>query len=172
VWDADRTMASDGTVTLHFLRHAHAGDPLDWPGPDEARPLTRRGRRQSEHLGAFLAERGIRPDAILTSPKVRAAQTAEIVAETLGRDVIVDERLASLLDLATLDAILADARARAPMVVGHDPDFTELLCELCGAAGLEMKKAALATVAVRRPLAAGEGILRWLVPPDLLGDEH
>ena len=72
------------SLRLHLVRHAHAGDPAEWEGDDALRPLTRKGRRQSEQLGTFLGERGIRPDVIVSSPKVRALQTAEIVAAALG----------------------------------------------------------------------------------------
>ena len=67
-------------MELYLLRHAHAGDPADWDGPDDARPLSEKGERQADRLGRYLARLGFAPDAIITSPKVRAARTAEIVA--------------------------------------------------------------------------------------------
>ena len=67
-------------VRVHLLRHAHAGDAFEWIGNDDLRPLTKKGRRQSERLGAFLEAHDVRPDVIVSSPKVRALQTAEIVA--------------------------------------------------------------------------------------------
>ena len=54
------------------------------------------------------------------------------------------------------------------MLVGHDPDFSELLSELCGATGLVMKKGALATLEIELPLRPGGATLRWLLPPELL----
>ena len=54
------------------------------------------------------------------------------------------------------------------MLVGHDPDFSEVLSELCGATGLVMKKGALATLEIEPPLRPGSATLRWLLPPDLL----
>lgn len=158
---------------LHFLRHAHAGDPLAWKGPDDVRPLSEKGERQAERLGAFLAGVRFSPDVFITSPKVRAARTAEIVAGHLGSSVAVDDRLATALDLSTLERILVDAGDPArPVIVGHDPDFSELLALLSGTAGLPMRKGAFALVDVERPLAAGAGTLRWLVPPDLLKPER
>ena len=154
---------------VHLLRHAHAGDPERWDGPDAVRPLSRKGRRQAERLGAFLAGAGLRPDRIITSPKVRAAQTAAIVGAALGVEPEEDELLAQGCDLADLDAMLRASGAREPMIVGHDPDLSELLSVLVGARGQVMRKGALATIAVRPPLRPGEGVLRWLVPPELLG---
>jgi phosphohistidine phosphatase len=155
-------------MLLHFLRHADAGDPDAWSGPDAARPLSDKGRKQSKRLGEHLALIGFEADAIITSPKVRAAQTAEIVAEPLGIEVSVDERLAGALELRGLDAVLRDAGDPGRVVaVGHDPDFSELLSELVGTR-LEMKKGAFASVEVERSLRAGAGTLRWLLPPDAL----
>ncbi len=154
--------------TVHLVRHAHAGDPGGWDGDDDLRPLTLKGRRQAERLGGFLVRTGVRPDRLITSPKVRALQTAELVGDALGMDLHIDERLAEGCSLDCLDAVVADADVSAPMVFGHDPDFSMLLSELIGGGGLEMKKGALATIDVRRPLRPGTGRLRWLIPPDAL----
>jgi phosphohistidine phosphatase len=156
-------------MLLHVIRHADAGDPAAWTGPDAARPLSDKGRNQSERLGAFLADHDVRADAAITSPKLRAAQTAEIVARHLGIAVTEDERLAKPFDLATLDAVLTDAHdPERPMLFGHDPDFSDLITELCGTGNAPMRKGALARIEVDRPLQAGGGTLRWLIPPDAL----
>ncbi len=156
------------SLTLHLLRHAHAGDSTTWEGPDEQRPLTKRGRHQAERLGRFLLKNEIRPDGIWSSPKVRALQTAEIVAEALDLPVRVDLRLGDGYDLAELETIALDAGVAAPMLVGHDPDLSFALAGLCRGDGLTMRKGALATIDVRLPFRPGAGTLRWLVPPDLL----
>ena len=156
-------------IELHLLRHADAGDPLAWRGPDGARPLSDKGERQADRLGAFLAGVGFAPDAIITSPKVRAAQTAERVAAHLGVPVVVDARLAIGVDLDAVEAVLASAGDPVrPVLVGHDPDFSELVEALTGSTAVTMKKGAIARIDVDRPLAAGRGTLAWLVPPGLL----
>jgi phosphohistidine phosphatase len=157
-----------GVAELCFLRHAQAADRESWEQSDDERPLTEKGRRQAERLGRHLAAAGFTPDAIITSPLVRARETAEIVADLVGATVRTEPRLGEPLDLASLDVILDDAgRPRRPIVVGHDPDFSELVSTLVGAPIL-MRKGALARVDVERPLAPGAGDLRWLLPPDLL----
>ena len=157
------------SVQLHLLRHAHAGDPFEWDGPDEARPLSPRGERQADRLGRFLAGIGFRTDAVITSPKVRAVQTAEIVAERLGVPVGRDDRLADDVGLAALEAILRDAgHPASPVLVGHDPDFSDLLVKLCGGLGVPMRKGAFARLDAERPFEPGRATLRWLIPPDLL----
>ena len=86
-------------IELYFLRHADAGDPMAWQGPDAARPLSGKGERQADRLGRFLSGIGFTTDAIITSPKLRAAQTAEGVARHLGVPVTIDDRLAESVDL-------------------------------------------------------------------------
>lgn len=155
-------------VRLHLLRHADAGDPARWAGPDEARPLSDKGRRQAERLARLLAAAGFETDALISSPKVRAIQTAEPVGHALGVEVRVDDRLAGGLDGPTVAAVLADAGdPRRPVLVGHDPDFSWLLSALVGAE-ISMKKGALARVDAPAALADGSGTLRWLITPDLL----
>jgi phosphohistidine phosphatase SixA len=157
------------SVQLHLLRHAHAGDAGGFSGPDEERPLSAKGEEQAERLGRFLADVGFRPDAIVSSPKVRAARTAEIVAAALGLDIRLDDRLGRALDLVAIEAILFDLDEPVrPVLVGHDPDFSDIVASLCSTPNAPMRKGALARIDASRPLSAGGGILRWLVPPDLL----
>lgn len=155
-------------VELYLLRHAHAGDPEAWDGDDAARPLSEKGRRQSERLGAFMAERRFAPDALVTSPKLRALQTAELFGAPLSLPVVEDRRLAGPLDLDALASVVDAAGGRRVVLVGHDPDFSELAATLSGAAYLQLKKGALCRLDVALPLQPAGGILRWLLPPDLL----
>ena len=158
-------------LQLHLLRHADAGDPGAWRGDDAERPLSDKGYAQAERLALHLALLEFKPDAVLSSPKVRARQTAEIVASALGRDVRLDDRLGGSLPLAAVDAILREGGDPGRVVlVGHDPDFSELLSTLTGAS-LEMKKGALARIDLPDGLQPGRGRLRWLLPPDLVPDE-
>lgn len=156
-------------LRLHLLRHADATH-RDWTGPDAERPLTEKGRRQAERLGRHLASVGFTADAILSSPLVRARETAEIVASALGGEVRIEDRLASGVTPAAVEAIVADAgRPGRVVLVGHDPDFSELVQELTDARA-PMKKGALARIDLPGPVAAGTGVLRWLLPPDLVPD--
>jgi phosphohistidine phosphatase len=155
-------------LRLHLLRHADAGNPAGWHGPDDARPLSEKGVRQAERLARLLEAAGFETDALISSPKVRAVQTAEPVARALGIEVRIDERLASGLDTASATELLADAgNPRRPVLVGHDPDFSWLLSSLVGAE-IGMKKGAMARIDVTDELAAGGGTLRWLITPELL----
>ena len=159
-------------VELYVLRHAHAGNPDEWTGDDAERPLSQKGRRQAERLGRFLAERGFTTDVILTSPKARAVQTAELVAGAIGARFETDHRLGGPLDLDLLTALVTEARGTRVMIVGHDPDFSDLCASLTGAQYLPLKKGALARIDAPLPLREATGVLRWLVPPDLLATDR
>jgi phosphohistidine phosphatase len=160
-------------MLLHLLRHADAGDPLAWDGPDAARPLSDKGRSQSKRLGKFLADIRFSGTPFISSPKIRAAETAALAARPLDAKVALDDRLAGAFTLETIEAMLSDSGdPERPVLVGHDPDFSELVAVLCGAAGVQMRKGALARIEIDRPLQAGAGTLRWLIPPDALKPER
>jgi len=156
-------------MLLHLLRHADAGDPLAWDGPDARRPLSDKGRGQAERLGAHLAAIGADLGPFLTSPKVRAFETAEIVARALGAELTVEHRLGGAFDRTSLEAILAErGDPERVCLVGHDPDFSEILADLLGVRELPMRKGAVVRLDVDRPLESGAGTLRWLLPPNLI----
>ena len=156
-------------IELLLLRHADAGDPDAWEGPDAVRPLSAKGRRQADRVAAWLTRIEHRPDVILSSPKVRALETAEAIAQAFEMPVAQEARLAGPLDVPVLGEILADAgRPARPMLVGHDPDFSHLAAVLAGAPTLEIRKGALVRIDFEPPIEAGSGIVRWVVPPDAL----
>jgi phosphohistidine phosphatase len=160
--------AGPPTLTLYLLRHADAGDPTAWTGDDADRPLSKKGRRQSKRLAAHLQDLDVQVDAILTSPKVRASATAKIVGGGVGSKPVVDERLAVDFGFEALAAVIAGLppETGSVMLVGHDPDFSDALSWLVGAA-LPMRKGALAVIDLpERGVGAGRGLLRWLLPPD------
>jgi phosphohistidine phosphatase len=158
-------------VQLYLLRHADAGDPAEWPGDDAERPLSAKGKRQARRLGSLLAGIGWKPDVILTSPKVRAAQTAKLVGAAVGAKPAEDSRLASGFAVDDIAAMLAaHADAKRIVLVGHDPDFSAVASALTGAT-IELRKGAIARVDLRDTSpAAGKGALRWLIPPSVLPD--
>ena len=95
------------------------------------------------------------------------------MADALECEVREDERLARDFDLVTIEAILFDAGEPVkPVLVGHDPDFSEVAAALIGAPNLSLRKGAFARLDADRPLVAGSGSLRWLISPDLLGGKY
>ena len=122
---------------LWLLRHADAADGV----PDDQRPLTELGVRQARAAGVALERLGTTLEACLSSPKLRAMQTAELACEPLGLPVTVESRLSGEpFDVADLTAGFEDA-----MLVGHDPSFTLTLHELTGAQA-RMSKGGLAAI--------------------------
>jgi len=91
------------------------------------------------------------------------------VARRLGISVTVDDRLAAGLDLEAVEAVLRAAGDPArPVLVGHDPDFSDLVQMLTSSPAITMKKGAMVRIDIDRPLMAGSGALVWLLPPSLL----
>jgi len=158
-----------GSLQLFLLRHADAGDAGAWSGPEADRPLSAAGRAQAERLGRFLAQTAFDPDLVLSSPKLRARQTAEIVCSAVGVSAESDDRLSGGFDLDALRELVDRAGDRRRLLlVGHDPDLSDLLADLCGSRAIPMRKCALARIDLDGPPARGSGTLRWLIPPDAL----
>jgi phosphohistidine phosphatase len=101
-------------VRLYIVRHAEAAPD----SPDELRALTPGGHEQARALGRRLADEGVRPDAILTSPLLRARETAKDLG--LGESE-PDERLAPGATVEDVRAAVA-GRGETVVVVGHQPD--------------------------------------------------
>ncbi|HTP20349.1 MAG TPA: histidine phosphatase family protein [Solirubrobacteraceae bacterium] len=122
---------------LWLLRHAEAEDGL----PDDNRALTERGAMHADAAGRALAVLGVHLDVCLSSPKLRALQTAERACEPLGIPITVERALSGEpFDVDALTAGLGDV-----LLVGHDPSFSLLVHDLTGAQ-VRMKKGGLAAI--------------------------
>jgi phosphohistidine phosphatase len=114
-------------MRLYLVRHAEAA-----PGePDELRALTPEGRRQAQELGQRLQADGVEPDAILTSPLLRARETGDALAEATGVEAQPDERLAPGATEEDVRAAVA-GRGETVVVVGHQPDCGRIAAALGG----------------------------------------
>jgi phosphohistidine phosphatase len=123
---------------LWLLRHAEAADGL----PDDERPLTERGVRQAEAVGRALARLGTNLDVCLSSPMLRAVQTAQLACDPLGVPVTIEPALSGEpFDVRELTAGLGEV-----LLVGHDPSFSITLHDMTGAQA-RMRKGGLAGVA-------------------------
>ena len=156
----------DGMKTLFLIRHAKSSrdDPAV---PDKERPLNERGMRDAPKVGERLAEQGVKPDLILSSPAVRALATAEIIARKLGykvKDIVVDERLYATTadDLLHVIRKIRDKPKRV-MLFGHNPEFTDLAHRLsssitdmptCAVAEFSFDSKSWSTVGKRAPAKA------------------
>lgn len=122
---------------LWLLRHGDAEDG----SPDSERKLTGKGKKQARAAGAALAALGASIDACLTSPKVRAADTARLACEPLGVEPQHEPKLAG----GPFDPEQLAAGHENVLLVGHDPDFSMAVHDLTGAQ-VRMKKGGLAGV--------------------------
>jgi phosphohistidine phosphatase len=158
------------SVQFYFLRHGQAENRHEWQGDDAARPLTVEGKKRMEREAAGIRTLGLHLELIISSPLVRAYQTAEIVARGQGEAIrlVPDDRVAPGFGPTHLAAILGEhKRAQGIMLVGHEPDFSETIGQVTGGGRLVMKKGALAYVELGNTVPP-RGRLVWLLPPKLL----
>lgn len=156
-------------MQLWLVRHAIAEEP-ESVATDFERKLTSKGRKQFRRLAVWLATQGAVPQAILTSPLVRAIETAEILAEAAGLDDAACRRELRVGPGVTVEAIAELAEQLAVdcvAVVGHEPDMSELVAILTGGV-VQFSKGAVACIEFADRVVAGEGCLRWFLPPKLL----
>lgn len=139
---------------IYLLRH---GDAEPRNGDDSARRLTAKGERQARDAGRALAALGAELDACLTSPKVRAAETARLACEALGLAPETAPQLAG----GDFDSLALSAGRGDVLLVGHEPDFSTEVARLTGAKA-KLRKGGLAIV-------DGSTLQALLRPADLRG---
>jgi phosphohistidine phosphatase len=159
-------------MQVYFVRHATAASKSSWTQDDELRPLTRAGRRRFAAAAAALVAAGcVRLDLIVTSPLVRARETAELFRDTLGGqvEIVDDPRLGTGFDMGDFSAIIAEhAEMNALAIVGHNPSFGGVLSAVTGGSAIDVRKGAIALVDIA-DAADPVGRLLWLAPPSLFG---
>jgi phosphohistidine phosphatase len=130
-------------VQLVIVRHAEAAAGE----PDELRPLTPEGREAARALGEQLAAEGVRPDAVLSSPLLRARETAQELARPAGLEAEPDERLAPGATAESVKAAVAE-RGQTVVVVGHQPDCSQIAAALTGGPEPAFAPCAMLTVEI------------------------
>jgi phosphohistidine phosphatase len=161
-----------GPYEIYLIRHGVAEDRGDaWPD-DSKRPLTDQGIKRLRKSMRGLAQVGVTFDVVLTSPLVRARQTAEIVASQMDprpHIVVID----SLSPDGSSQAVLADlekqSRRSKIALVGHEPGIGELAARLAGSRHpLEFKKGGACRIDVKVLPIAGPGSLCWFLTPRIM----
>lgn len=156
-------------MLLYLLRHAEA-EPHR--ADDFSRRLTDKGCDQARRVGNFLQSEKIGIDLIVTSPVLRARETAKIVAGKLGDAEFIEASwLACGMNPENgIKELTAYSRFESIMIVGHEPDFSALIATLLGlsrSSSLNVSKASLTAIEFSR-LGAGAGVLKFLLPVKLL----
>jgi phosphohistidine phosphatase len=158
-------------VRLLIVRHAIAVDRGPAEIPEDERPLTKRGASRFKRAAKGLVRIAPRPDALLTSPLLRAYQTAQILAEAWGH--LTPKKVPALAsgnlhDLAT--ALAGHGRESQIAIVGHEPHLSSLLAALLSATHserLSFRKGGVALVECPGTLSEG-GRLVLALPPRVL----
>jgi phosphohistidine phosphatase len=175
-------------MRIYFLRHGVADAREAWTGPDEERPLTEQGMAEMRQVACGMRVLKLRLGEVVTSPLVRARQTAEIVASKLKLEMHEEPALAAG---CTFPALVQVIGAHAPagtdvkaglLLVGHEPDFSTAvrsLIEKNGNASVALAKGGLCRVDLEVDTTTEDfawdskhlrdcGTLAWLLTPKLL----
>jgi phosphohistidine phosphatase len=157
-------------MDVYFLRHGDAGKKEAWTGPDRERPLSKEGLEQSRETAVAFA--ALKPGIalVISSPYLRARQTAEAFAAVLAPspDLSTDDRLSPGFGRDQLaELIRENPGAPRLMLVGHEPDFSRAIGACIGGGKVELGKGALALVRLDETPSL-KGSLLWLVPPKVL----
>ena len=152
-------------MVVYFLRHAEAEPDA---GTDFDRKLTTKGLEQAEKMAKFILRNGLQPELIISSPVVRARQTAKIISQKLGdADLVVEGWLAcGMTPESCLDELRAYEQKASVMVVGHEPDFGYAIAHLLGLASadaINVRKASLTAIEIET-LQPGRGRLEFFTP--------
>ncbi len=153
------------------MRHGIAADAR--PGrPDSERALTGEGKQKLRSLFRRLHKAGVRPALILSSPYLRARQTAEIARDELApQAMIVPARELSPAAIAeeAWEEIRLYSNQPSVLCASHEPLCSELSAFLLGAPELQIdfKKGAMIRIDVNGAAARPRGVLKWLVSPKL-----
>jgi phosphohistidine phosphatase len=155
---------------LYFLRHGIAYESQEWQGDnDDLRPLTDKGIKAIQQEARYLHQIKLELDTLITSPLVRAHQTAQFVADTLNVPLVENLLLKPGFSLAALTRLLKEySSAKEVMLVGHEPDFSRVISAVIGGGALEMHKGGLARIDLTQS-DPPRGDLVWLATPALLG---
>jgi phosphohistidine phosphatase len=158
-------------MDLILLRHGKAEDTH--PDGDFSRPLVEKGRKQSRRAATLLKTAAMLPDIVLTSPLVRARQTAEEFCNTAGIPgaTIQGWLTCGMAPDTAMRELAAFHDFKSVAIVGHEPDFSQLIEWILGAnaGNVEVKKGAIASLRVAPP--SRSGTLVWLLPPALMKDQ-
>ena len=162
--------------TVCLLRHGKSSWDAETSMTDRDRPLARRGTKAAQRMGRFLAQSGMASALVVSSPAVRAQETARLVIDAAGSGNRL--RLAPELYGASALDVLSCIRAtpveeQTLLLVGHEPTWSQVTTLLVGGGAVRFPTAALARVACEvdewTDIRPGCGELIWFVTPRLVG---
>jgi phosphohistidine phosphatase len=162
-------------MDLILIRHAEAGerDPNSWPD-DDLRPVSADGLRKQTAAAEGMLRLGIEFDFLVTSPLLRARQTAEILAQayTWKEPPLADDVLGHACTAAAVVKLLAKFPPSASVaLVGHEPSFSKVAAALIGRTGdasLRLRKSGVIGIRFDGPAEPGKGTMEYLLKPGQL----
>ena len=154
-------------MILYFLRHGRAGEQR--AVDDDGRELTTEGVAALRGAIPLWRRLNLRPDLVLSSPLVRAGQTAELFSAGLDAPApILEETLRPGADWGSFARAMARAPdARRVLFVGHEPDLSSTAALLSGGASIRLRPGGLVCVEFPGVPEPGAGEIAWLLDPDL-----
>jgi phosphohistidine phosphatase len=162
-------------MELYVLRHGIALSAAEaGVYQDAERPLSDEGRDKMKRIAAAMARIGAEVDMVLSSPYLRARETATIAHDAMPKVTCLEftNALASGQDGKHILTELKERfrKTQRIMVVGHEPDLSQLIGRITslGRLRLEMKKAGLAKIEITELQPELKGALEWLIPPKVL----
>src|SRR5262245_59547423 len=159
-------------MEIYVLRHGIAVERGS-PGykKDSDRPLTKEGEEKVRQIAQALLAMDLRFDLILSSPYIRAEQTAHIVAEELDEEVTFMDSLVPGGDVQELIAEINEEKPQRVLLVGHEPDLSRLVSVLFAGdsdAAIELKKGGLCKLTTGKLSFGRSATLNWLLTPKQL----
>lgn len=162
-------------MKIYLIRHSNAVDP-GTPGyeDDSARPLTEKGRDKMEKIATALKGLGLKPDLIVSSPYVRARETAEIAAKVLKyqKDLAFCEALVPIGDVEELIGEINEKYHVDELVlVGHEPNLSTLIGTLTAGnpdLAVTLKKGGVCCLSADDLRTDRTAVLEWLLTPKIL----
>lgn len=162
-------------MQIYLIRHSNAVNP-GTPGyeEDSARPLTEKGREKMDMIASALQGLGLKPDLIVSSPYVRARETAEIVAKVLKykKDLAFCE---ALVPMGDADEVIGEINEKYHVdeliLVGHEPSMSTLIGTLTAGnpdLAITLKKGGVCCLSADDPRTGRTATLEWLLTPRLL----
>ena len=161
-------------MELYFLRHGIAVDRDDPKYKDDSlRPLTAEGQRKMRRAALGMQALGLKFNAIISSPYLRARQTAEIVAQVYKLKNKTVHLTNNLLPPASIEELLKEVRALFPkskdiLLVGHEPHLTEMISRLLKCdkpLNIDFKKGGLCCLKIGLNPKQPNATLFWLLTP-------
>lgn len=159
-------------MLLYLMRHGIAEDrPL--LESDADRKLTEKGTLRTAMVAKAMKQIGPALDRIISSPYVRAVETAEVMARILGyeNDILTDQRLTPGGNYRGLSDLLAENDdAERILITGHEPSMSDFISGLCadGNLTIDVKKASITAVEIFRLRPRASGVLHWSIPPRIV----